>query len=150
MSSTCPALNYLVAAFSPELGAKNTLKVNPGVAPSFHRLTLLLPPPSQAVPPPPPAAEPALLSPWKLGIDLATLQREGKHGPFHLLLAQTDPLVRFAFDDGRILIQKDWKSLPDQRVALPGGGCSCSRQVGKMGKPKGCPAPERSQVFLGM
>lgn len=45
MSSARPALNYSIAAFSSELRAKNTLKVNPGVAPSTDSFCscLLLP-----------------------------------------------------------------------------------------------------------
>lgn len=51
-SSTRPALNYSVAAFSSELGAKNTLKGKPWGG-SFHRFILLLPPPSPAISPQP-------------------------------------------------------------------------------------------------
>lgn len=71
MSSTRPARSYLVAAFSPRLGAKNTLKVNPGVAlctDSFSSCLLL---PRQFPPQPSclsyPGGEAVLISPLYKG-----------------------------------------------------------------------------------
>lgn len=59
--------NYSVAAFPSELGAKNTLKVNPGVG-----FMLLLPPPSPAISPQPswpfyPSGNVVLISPLDKG-----------------------------------------------------------------------------------